>query len=148
MKSEEAQTAEAPSAVGLLFRTMGALLLIVGLIVAAAWGMRRFSGGRFMNKDGDAPRLAVLSTVPLGDRRSLSIVKFGERTLLLGSTQQAITLLASDSQEEDLQAAVVRRSVADLLNDDQPYNFDEELARAEKFLPGQVVSWRDEVNQV
>jgi flagellar biosynthetic protein FliO len=148
MKGEEAQSAEAPSAVGLLFRTAGALLLIVGLIMAAAWGMRRFSGGRFMNKDGNAPQLAVLSTVPLGDRRSLSIVKFGERTLLLGSTQQAITLLASDSQEEDLHAGVIRRSVADLLNDNEINNFDEELARAEQFLPGQAVSWRDEVNRI
>jgi flagellar biosynthetic protein FliO len=148
MKGEEAQAAEAPSAVGLLFRTVGALLLIVGLILAAAWGMRRFSGGRFMNKDGDAPQLAVLSTVPLGDRRSLSVVRFGERTLLLGSTQQAITLLASDSQDEDLHAGVVRRSVADLLDDDETNNFDEELARAEQFLPGQTVSWRDEVNRI
>jgi flagellar biosynthetic protein FliO len=148
MKNEEAQSAEAPSAVGLLFRTVGALLLIVGLILAAAWGMRRFSGGRFMNKDGEAPQLAVLSTVPLGDRRSLSIVKFGERTLLLGSTQQAITLLASDSQEEDLHGGVIRRSVADLLNDNEINNFDEELARAEQFLPGQAVSWRDEVDRI
>jgi flagellar biosynthetic protein FliO len=148
MKNEEAQSAEAPSAVGLLFRTVGALLLIVGLILAAAWAMRRFSGGRFMNKDGEAPQLAVLSTIPLGDRRSLSVVKFGERTLLLGSTQQAITLLASDSQDEDLHGGVIRRSVADLLNDNEINNFDEELARAEQFVPGQAVSWRDEVDRI
>jgi len=37
----------APSTTGLMLRTLGALLLIIGLIVAAAWGMKRFGGPRF-----------------------------------------------------------------------------------------------------
>src|SRR5262245_35803683 len=57
--------AEAPSTAGLFARTLGALLLIVGLIAAAAWGLRRFGGAQFGAPAEEAPELAVLATVSL-----------------------------------------------------------------------------------
>jgi flagellar biogenesis protein FliO len=73
----------------------------------------------------------VLTTVAIGDRRSLTVVRFGERTLLLGSTAQSVTLLASD--DDDLPAlpeALAPRSVADALRASQDYPADSGLSFA------------------
>ncbi|HKX32648.1 MAG TPA: flagellar biosynthetic protein FliO [Blastocatellia bacterium] len=123
---------EAPSAAGLLARTLGALLLIVGLIVAAAWILRRFGGAKFGRPPEGVPELAVLATVPLGDRRSLAAVRFGDRLLLIGMTAQAITLLAS-TERRAARTAPPSRSVADLLMEaqkGQAPSFEESLAEA------------------
>jgi flagellar biosynthetic protein FliO len=128
-----------PSATGLLLRTLGALLLIVGLIVAAAWGMKRFGGGRFGTPQENAPSLAVLNSLSLGERRSLTIVRFGDRTLLLGSTAHAVTLLAEAEPDEFAPHA---RSVADILNDERPAAFSHELFNATAQLDEQLKARR------
>jgi flagellar biosynthetic protein FliO len=105
------------------------LFLVVGLLAAAAWGLRRFGGARFGAPPEDAPELAVLATIPLGDRRSLSAVRFGERLLLIGSTAQAVTLLAS-REREPRNATPRMRSVADLLQAEETPDFARALASA------------------
>jgi flagellar protein FliO/FliZ len=129
---------QAPSAIGLLLRTIGALLLIVGLIVAAAWGMKRFGGARFGAPKADAPDLAVLNSIGLGERRSLAIVRFGERTLLIGSTPQAVTLIAENH-------AVTPRaqSVAEILNQSTTNSFADELSVASQ--NGEDEEWMEKV---
>lgn len=124
---------EAPSTFGLLSRTLGALLLIIGLIFGASWALKRFGGQRFGAPAAGSPALNVLSTVALGDRRSLSVVRFGSRTLLVGSTQQTITLLAEEAGDEVLmESEPPVRSVADMLKQSrtEAESFDEELAEA------------------
>jgi flagellar biosynthetic protein FliO len=130
---------QAPSGVGLLLRTFGALLLIVGLIVAAAWGMKRFGGARFGTPQEDAPELAVMNSISLGDRRSLAIVRFGERTLLLGSTAQAVTLIAETEIDS---FAPQMRSVADILSDDERVAFAYELSSASQRLEDGMGAWQ------
>ena len=131
---EREASAEAPSAGGLLIRTFGALLLIVGLIVAVGWGMRRFGGARFGAKSENAPALNVLTSVALGDRRSLAVVRFGGRNLLIGSTAQSIALLATDDAGEGGINAPLKRSVADLLKDEETEEFSAQLMRAGRRL--------------
>lgn len=121
--------AEPPSATRLLMRTLGALLLIVGLIAAAAWGLRRFGGARFGAPTEDAPELSVLATISLGDKRSLAAVRFGERLLLIGSTAHTVTLLATDDRRAN-QATRPARSVADLLKEGEAGTFEQTLAIA------------------
>jgi len=129
--------AEQPSAVGMLARTFGALLLIIGLLIGSTWALRRIKGSPFAASRDDA-RLVVLKTLSIGDRRTLTLVRFGERTLLLGSTQQSVTLLASDDDEalsSWSSAEPPFRSVADVLAasvDDTPtpeISFASELER-------------------
>jgi flagellar biosynthetic protein FliO len=134
-RERETIGAEAPSVAGLLMRTLGALLLIVGLIGAATWGLRKFGGARFAQTTTDAPALEVLSTVSLGERRSLSVVRFGDATLLVGSSPQNITLLASHKthgREPEAENKIPARvSVADLLEREETNaDFAQELARA------------------
>lgn len=131
--------AEPPSVAGLLARTFGALLVIIGLIVAGTWGLRRFGRTSFGNAAADAPALAVLSSVSLGDRRTLSVVRFGDATLLVGSTPQGITLLATEKNDdpEPVPAAHIptRVSVADLLEREEgaeSRSFARELSQAQQ----------------
>jgi flagellar protein FliO/FliZ len=135
--------AEAPSAAGLLIRTLGALLLIVGLIVAVGWGLRRFGGARFGAKGKDAPTLSVLTSVSLGNRRSIAVVRFGERNLLIGSTAQTITLLDAEDSESGETKTPVARSVADLLKADGAQEFAQELAEASSQLNDQSLEWNE-----
>lgn len=133
---------EAPSVVGLLTKTIGALLIIVGLIFGVGWVSKRYGATRYGVANGAKPALAVLSNVSLGERRSLSVVKFGARTLLIGSTAQAITLLAEEDAEQDYEESVASsqtmppaRSVADMLKQSEAApHFAAELQAAQKQL--------------
>lgn len=138
----EAESAP-PSAVGMMARTFGALLLVIGLLIGGTWCLRRLKGSPFAAGRDDV-RLVVLKTISIGDRRTLTLVRFGDRTLLLGSTPQSVSLLASDD-EEDLSAWSSSteppfRSVADVLaasedEDAQPAAFAGELER--------IAEWRN-----
>lgn len=114
---------QAPSTFNLLARTTGSLALILGLLVGGTALFRRFGGPKALRASNDVPELAVLSSVPLGRERTLALVRFGSRTLLVGSTPHAITLL-TESDEHDERAPV---SVAELLDSD---DFAAELERA------------------
>ncbi|MBI1764547.1 MAG: flagellar biosynthetic protein FliO [Acidobacteria bacterium] len=129
----EAPPESAPSAGGLLLRTVGALLLIVGLIVATAWALRRLNGTPLGGADSPAVELTLLGTLPLGDRRQLAAVRFGDQLLLIGSTAQALTLLAART-ERPLSYTPPRRSVADLLAEEEPRNFARALTLADERL--------------
>jgi flagellar biosynthetic protein FliO len=131
---EEQQAA--PSTGGLMLRTLGALLLIVGLIVAAAWGMKRFGGARFGKAVEDAPNLVVLNSVGLGDKRSIAVVRFGSRTMLIGSTAQSITLLA---EEQDQFFRADLPSVAEMLGETEAITFADRMAEAE--IGGPLEQW-------
>jgi flagellar biosynthetic protein FliO len=143
LENEKASHEEAPSAAGLLLRTFGALLIIVGLIVAAAWGMKRFGGARFGTSKAESPELAILNSIALGDRRSLAVVRFGERTLLLGSTQHGISLLAENGFANGRPPTL--RSVADILDQDaENLGFGAELSIASAKLGNPNLASQDE----
>lgn len=142
VEGETGANTSAPSAGGLIVRTLGAMCLIVGLIFAAAWGLKKFGLIQFGKQTDDAQNLAVLSTVSLGANRTLSIVRFGNRTLLVGATPQSIALLATENAEAGQEIAP--RSVAELLADNEEVLFEKELANAE-FRLGNFGAQRSEV---
>lgn len=122
MQDERATTVAESSAGSLLLRTLGAMLLIVGLIFCGAWGLKKFgvNFGLFSADKQislDSPDLAILNSVNLGGGRTLSVVKFGSRNLLVGSTAQSFTLLADETENAENTLSVVsqNRSVSDLL---------------------------------
>lgn len=121
-----------PSALGLVVRTIGALLLIVGMVFGAAWLLKRFDLMPFNTAKDEANGLKVVSTVRLGERRALSVVKFGEKTLLIGTSPEGLTLLSE--QDEDIPVPAPQpgnaRTVTDLLAHGTEQNFEREFARA------------------
>lgn len=138
-RGSSAASATESSSGSLLLRTLGAMLLIVGLIFFGAWGVRKFGAnfGLFQSSNlakPNAPDLTVLNTVGLGTGRSLVIVRFGERNLLIGSTAQSFTLLAEDETSRE-QTVLPRssRSVADLLAEENN-SFADELDSADERL--------------
>ena len=139
MESNERSTEDGPSAAGLMVRTLGALLLIVGLIVAAGWGLRKFGGARFGAISTDGPGLQVLSNVSVGNNRSLIVARFGERTILIGSTPQSFTLLATQDEESELDLPSPARSVSEMLAEDNYSNFNQELTTAQNKLHQQII---------
>ena len=114
-----------------MLRTLGAMLLILGLIFFGAWGLKKLGFGNSMSNDEhDAPDLAILSSVSPGSGRTLSVVRFGERTLLIGSTAQSFALLADEAGTKP-NFEGNPRSVSELLAEEN-LSFDEELERAEE----------------
>jgi flagellar biosynthetic protein FliO len=112
MRESKPMAYEQPSMFGLILRTVGALMLVLGMIIGGGWALKRYGGSRFGGQVEGGPALSVLSSVPLGDKRSLSIVKFGDHTLLIGSTPHQVSLLAEDYNSSYLSTA---KSVAEML---------------------------------
>jgi flagellar protein FliO/FliZ len=129
MQSEETAASEEPTSGGLLLKTLGSMLLIVGLIFFGAWGAKKLGYGGKGNPVGGDMDLAVLSTVSLGKDRSISMVRFGERVLVVGSTLHSFTLLAEETPVEKLPLEN-HRSVSELLAEEEVL-FAAEFERAE-----------------
>ncbi len=138
MPHEEArESADSVGTGGIIIKTFGAMLIIVGLIFFAAWGLKKFGFGNKSAANADAPELTIVSTVTVGSGRTISSIKFGSRVLLVGSTPQSFTLLADgpdDNYDGSFSAAtpIGPRSVAEMLEAEE--SFDKELARADAGL--------------
>lgn len=132
MQTEQNAKEEA-STIGIMAKTFGAMILIVGLIFVGAWGLKKFGfANSSTNLLSDAPELSVLSTISLGNGRTISTIKFGEKVLLVGSTAQSFTLLG-DAEENEKIASANPRSVAEMLAEEN-YDFSQEFEQAENRL--------------
>ena len=76
---------------GLVLKTVVSLVFVLGLGVAAAYGLRRL-GPRFGRIQGKEIR--VVETTALGPKRALHIVEAAGQRFLIGSTPDHVTLLA------------------------------------------------------
>lgn len=131
MNAQTEENEKAPTSGGLFLKTLGAMMLIVGLVFFGAWTLKKLGfGGNNFGKSSDAPELAILSSVSPGSGRTISVVQFGTRTLLIGSTTQTFTLLADETgRETSFDSSPTPRSVADLLAEEKT-SFEEELSLA------------------
>lgn len=77
---------------GLLVDVILKLGLVIALIYGSLYALRRWPGGALGARP--ARRLAVLETSRLSPRQAIHLLRVGERTLLVGATDQAVTLLA------------------------------------------------------
>ena len=87
------------------------LILIVGLIFACAWLVRRMSGGLGVNQR----HIQVLSVMPLGTREKLMIIKAADEYLLIGITPNGINTLHRYDEPIDMNNAIQRSPFADRL---------------------------------
>lgn len=88
------------------FEAIGVMLILLGALWGILWLMRRYGRFRFMPAPGAFPRngLAVEAQLPLGPRKGLYVVRFLNERLLLGVTDQQITLLKEmyDAEADEL----------------------------------------------
>jgi hypothetical protein len=66
-----ASSSESVSTGSIIFKTFGAMLIIVGLIFFGAWGLKKFGFGPKSAADNNAPELTILSTVTVGSGHGL-----------------------------------------------------------------------------
>lgn len=85
----EVGSAPATGTLGALGGSLIALLLVVGLILALAWLLRRLPGAALRPHPG----LRVVAQLAVGVRERLVVVEVGTQQLLLGVTGEQITLL-------------------------------------------------------
>lgn len=69
------------------------LLLVLGLMVAAAWAFLRFFGPRVSGMGSVSGPIRVLARYPLEPRKTLYVVRVGEETVLVGTSDNSIELL-------------------------------------------------------
>ncbi len=86
-----------------LLRVALSLLAVVGMLLAAAWLLRRMQGVR----RPQGQRIAILDARPLGPPRThIAVVRVDQTTLVLGITPQQVNLLhSSPAAQADLQEA-------------------------------------------
>lgn len=89
-----------PSLAGSMLQVFLVLVFVLGLIVAAAWLMRRFS----LLPTAAGGHLRVVSGVMVGQRERVVIVEVRDQWLVLGVTAQNVNLLSSLPKPEDASA--------------------------------------------
>jgi len=91
--------------VGELFvRLVVSLGVVVAIMAAAAWVLKRVAAGGLAaggrGRPGRPVRIEVLARQSLGRRSSIALVRAGGRGLVLGITDQHVTLLAETAADE------------------------------------------------
>jgi len=89
----EPATGAGESGTYLLTRTIGGLGLVISLIVLGYVAVRRY-GSKYLRSQGSHSALKVIETLPIGEKRSIALIQVEDKRLLIGNTQQQITLLA------------------------------------------------------
>lgn len=84
-----------------IFTTAAYLCLILGVIFLAYWALRRFGPyGATAGSGANNPKL--LGRLFLGNRQSVAVVRYREKTMVLGVTEEQINLLTElDGENED-----------------------------------------------
>lgn len=90
-------SAPQPSLAGHTLQMIFALVLVLGLIVGAAWLMRRFS----LLPSAAGGQLRVVSGVMVGNRERVVIVEVRDTWLVVGVTGQNINILHTLPRPED-----------------------------------------------
>lgn len=84
-------------------QAIGVLCFLLAALWFAVWLIRRFGKFNFMPRPGALPKEALFmeAQMPLGPKKGLMVVRFMHKRLLLGVTEQRISLLAEDSVQNE-----------------------------------------------
>jgi flagellar protein FliO/FliZ len=96
-----------------ILTTAGYLFLLLGVIFLAYYLLKRFGVPGALTSGRGAPRL--LSRLMLGNRQSVAVIRYRDKDLLLGVTEDNITLLSESQADEDEEPPAPVRSFASLL---------------------------------
>jgi len=84
-------------------RVVGGLGLVLSLIIFGTLGIRKYAPQYFAKKVTERS-LMLVETLPMGEKRSIAVIKIDERRLLIGNTPNQITLLAALGEDGALLA--------------------------------------------
>ncbi len=80
-------------------RVIGTLLVVIGLIIATAYVLKKKYGVRTNNR-GNRRLIQVVDHAPMGMKKSVSLVKVPGKHLLLGLTNDRIELITEIANED------------------------------------------------
>jgi flagellar protein FliO/FliZ len=83
---------------GSIARTIVGLAIVLAVIFGLRWVMKQYKAGREKKAAGDG--LTQVATLPLGQNRSLHVVRAGREVLVVGSGEHGVTPVRSYSEEE------------------------------------------------
>jgi flagellar biosynthetic protein FliO len=75
-----------------VLRTVGGLGLVLTLIVGGYFAIRKFAP-QYFAKSVSGQNMRVIETLPMGDRRSISLIEVANSRFLVGNTPQQINLI-------------------------------------------------------
>ncbi len=77
------------------FQSIGILLFLLAALWLLVWFVRKYGRFNFIPRPGDFPHggLRLEAQLPLGPKKGLAVVRFLDKRLLVGITEQQITLL-------------------------------------------------------
>src|ERR1700742_1284790 len=90
-------TAHAASG-GSIARTIVGLAIVIAVIFGLRWVLKQFKAGKEKKAAGGG--LSSMATLPLGQNRSLHVVRAGREVLVVGSGEHGVTPVRSYSEEE------------------------------------------------
>jgi flagellar biosynthetic protein FliO len=96
---EAVQEIENPGVVGAMVKMISALALVIALVYGALYMLRRLMGRRLKGSGGNGS-LEVLETTYVGQHKAISLVRVGQRSVLVGVTESQITTLTELDVEE------------------------------------------------
>lgn len=84
-------------------QALGVMCVLLALLWFAVWAIRRYGKFNFLPRPGSLPRdsLVMEAQMPLGPRKGLMVVRFMGRRLLLGVTDQHISLLTEERNTDE-----------------------------------------------
>ncbi|MDR0842541.1 MAG: flagellar biosynthetic protein FliO [Acidobacteriota bacterium] len=121
-----------------MLRTLGGMGLVLCLLAAAYFGVRRLAPGMFP-KPGVGRNLKLIETLSMGDKRSISLVEVGGSRFLLGSTPGQVNLLATLPEHVSLVADEKPEETATESEDVRGGGNFRNLFEVEKKRPSQYV---------
>lgn len=83
-----------------VFKMLGGMALVLGLMFGLYWLLKRWAPGRMTGGMGGGLRL--VGRLPLGPRKFVGLVEVAGRVLVLGITEQKISLLATIDDTEKI----------------------------------------------
>jgi flagellar protein FliO/FliZ len=83
---------------GSIARTIIGLAIVLAVIFGLRWVMKQYKAGRESKAAGTG--LAQMASLPLGQNRSLHVVRAGREVLVVGSGEHGVTPVRSYSEEE------------------------------------------------
>jgi flagellar protein FliO/FliZ len=107
-----------------IVRTIAGLFIVMAVIYGIAWILRRAGGGR---NRAIGSGLVQLANLPLGNGRSVALVRAGREVLLVGVAEHGVTPIRTYSEAEAIASGI------DLPPDD-PRSFDQAERPTDRLL--------------
>ncbi|MDY7575009.1 flagellar biosynthetic protein FliO [Actimicrobium sp. CCI2.3] len=98
-----ATTAAASTSPGNMLQVMVGLMVVLGLLIAVAWSMKKMGAG----KHAAAGALKIVGGVSVGNRERILVVEVADQWIVVGVTPTSISALSTMPKQEGIELSPV-----------------------------------------